>query len=101
MVIVGDVLGELLILLWHLAPLCTMAFVPSSSNLPSFLPSLIFSSNQKICDIAFSHLSLVVSIGVLSPEYPFITFWGYTIHLSLSAHASLEELTVMNFKHHK
>jgi hypothetical protein len=51
--------------------------------------------------IAFSHLSVVVSIGVLPPEHPFITLWGYTSHLSLSAHGSLEELTIINFKHHK
>ena len=75
---------------------------PSSSKLPSFshLPVHIRKSVTSP-RIAFSHLSLVVSIGVLPPEHPFITFWGYTSHLSLSAHASLEELAIINFKHHK
>lgn len=41
MVIVGDVLGELLVLLWHFIPLCAMAFVTFLFQ-PSFPPSLIF-----------------------------------------------------------
>jgi hypothetical protein len=81
MVIVGDVLEELLILLWHLAPLCAMAIVtflfqPSFLHLPVHIRKSVTSPR-----IAFTHLSLVVSIGVLPPEHPFITFWGYTSHL--------------------
>lgn len=80
MVIVGDVLGELLVLLWHLAPLCVMAFLtfliflfqpsflPSFSHLPVHIRKSVTSSK-----IAFSHLFLVVSIGDFPPEHAFNT----------------------------
>ena len=71
-----------------------------------FQPSLFFAATFQLIlenlwhpQIAFFHLSVVVSIGVLPPEHPFITFWGYKSHLSLSADSKLEELTIMNFKH--
>jgi hypothetical protein len=44
----------------------------------------------------------VVSIGDLPPEHPFNTSWGiHKSSVTVTAHTSLEELTVMNFKHHK
>jgi hypothetical protein len=85
-------------------PLCHGLF---DLPLPIFLSSfshLTVHTRKSVTSprIAFSHLSLVVSIGDLPPEHPFNTSWGiHKSSVTVTAHTSLEELTIMNFKHHK